>query len=292
MKIYFIKSKIFYSYKIKMVCLLQFIAIVLVFNIFAAGKYTYGGNTKDCYVWFEANSESYLAKYIEHSKQWVSVGKPIVTARIYNIETFTRRLMGAGIDVLGGFKTSNALDPDDYCNADAWGHIAKVAGNISRLTCGKPVVLENEGAVKILISKGIQSIDYNRLLKSISAQNWPEIWFWYSPLGQSEPLKGLSFDIAKAVRNGIPNCRLIEPNSAGFYISSINHNCKINLKRTFALDPDPISIIYLDDYKRNYWALKDTDLAIEKAAGNTVIIYPGLDDISNYDAIRSSLIKE
>ena len=141
-----------------------------------------------------------------------------------------------------------------------------------------------------MISKGASSVNYDKLLKSVSSQKWPEIWFWFSPLGQEEPLKTMSFDIAKAIKKGIPNCRLIEPNSAGFENSSYNYNCMVNLDRTLILDPDPISIIYLDDYKKNYWPLKDTDKALDKAKGRTVIIYPGLDDLANFEAVKKSII--
>lgn len=246
---------------------------------------------KDCYVWFEANTERYMAIYLMNKEKWAFVGKPVVTARITNIESFADQLIDASVDAIVGFKTSGILNDNNYCDADSWQEIAKVAGNLSKKTKGKPVILENEGALKILISKGISTIDYDKLLKSISNQKWPEIWFWHGPMGEKEPLKTLSFSIAKAIKNGIPNCRLIEPNSAGISISSFNRNCQNNLRRTLDLDPNPISIIYLDDHKANYWELEDTDQAIRNAVSNTVIIYPGVDDIENCDAVLKSINK-
>ncbi len=290
-------------YKIDRVCLVAGIIGILLINIcianqdkdeknnlvFLINNEAQNSSKKDCYVWFETNTEANLNKYITHSKQWAMIGKPIVTARIFNIENYTIRLIDEGINAIAGFKTSNILGTGSFSNEDSWKQIARVARNLSKLTNGKPVVLENEGSVSLLISKGVTSIDYQKLLNSISAQQWPEIWFWYGPLGQKEPLKTISFNIARAIKNGIPSCRLIEPNSAGFSISSLNKNCQNNLKRTFELDLNPISIVYLGENRKNYWELEDTDKAIQKSVGDTVIIYPGIDNLENYEKVLQSV---
>ena len=246
-------------------------------------------NKKDYFVWFEINTKRYLDKYIKHVEAWVFIGKPMVTARIHNVESFTKQLINANIPVVSGFKTSDVFKDRPFEDIDAWAEIARVARNVSGLTNGRAVILENEGTVKSMLTKGVNSINYEQLLKSISAQQWPEIWFWYAPEGRREPVQTMSNDIARAIMNGIPHARLIEASSAGFATSPANFISKNNLKRTFALDHNPISIIYLDDVEKNFWKLHNTDQAVKAAVGNTVIIYPGFGDIGKSQAVKESL---
>ena len=81
--------------------------------------------------------------------------------------------MNSGIPVLSGFKTSDPLRNKPFHDPQSWATIAKVAREVSALTNGKPVILENEGAVKRMLSDNITSINYEALIQSISAQDWP-----------------------------------------------------------------------------------------------------------------------
>jgi len=247
---------------------------------------------KQRYVWFEANNSVYLQEYINHVGKWRQVGEPIVTARIHNIESYVKTLNRLNIQVIGGFKTSNVFLDHDYYDETAWKNIADTALRVSNLTNGKPVILENEGAVKALLKQGITSVDYNKLVKVIKKQNWPEIWFWYAPIGSKERVKQLSFNIARAIMQGIPKARLIEDSSAGFSTSSKNSDSLYNLNRTFELDNNPVSIVYLDDQRKKFWKLKNAAKALKQAAGNTVIFYPGFNDIENYQPVINSFIHE
>jgi len=241
------------------------------------------------YVWFEVNTLSYLNRYCENVSSWLDIGKPMVTARAHNVEAFTRELVRRNIPVVSGFKTSDLLDGKSFHNIAAWSEIARIARNVSTLTNGNPVVLENEGAVTKMVARGVTSINYEALLKTISMQQWPEIWFWYAPAGRREPVQTMSNDIARAIMNGIPHARLIEASSAGFVNSHADSTSRNNLKRTFTVDRNPISIIYLDDVKKNFWKLRSTGQAVKAAAGNTVIIYPGFGDIEKSDTVKESL---
>lgn len=255
-----------------------------------AGK-NVNGNYKECYVWFETNNSDYFERYLKESHLWKNVGSPIVTARIHNIESFTRKLTMAGYHVTSGFKTSDILRGKAFHDAYAWAEIAKVARNLSHITNGRPVILENEGATKLLLKQGVISVDYESLLRVISAQTWPEIWFWHAPAGRKEPMRSLSSDIAMAISKGIPNSRLIEASSAGLTGSQKNRISQSNFRKTLALDSNPISIIYLDDETKNFWKLADTGFAVSAAAGNTVIIYPGVGDIEKGEKVKSALAK-
>lgn len=247
---------------------------------------------KACYFWFETNTQKYLNKFIRHHQDWKSTGSPIITARIGNVRSYTKRLADAGIPVISGFKTSGALKNRPFHDRRAWEKIARVAREVSALTGGKPVVLENEGTVTRMISNGTESIDYEELVRSLSAQDWPEIWFWYAPAGQREPVRTVSRQIAYAIREAIPNSRLIEASSAGYPSSARNSNSRTNLKSTLAVDNDPISIIYLDDEQTSFWPLKDTNLAVKSAYGRTVVVYPGFADIENASLVEHSMNRD
>lgn len=247
---------------------------------------------KDCYVWFEVNSDRYLKDYMLHAKKWNRLGNLMVTARLGNAETILKKLVDSGLNVTGGFKTSDAFDGIPYHDEKAWKRIAYQARRISTLTGQKPVVLENEGAVKRLVSKGFTSIECDRLTASLAKQQWPEIWFWYAPMGEEEPYKTISNDIAKAVMKGIPGARLIEASSAGYSSSPRNPRAIKNLGHTLLLNQQPVSIVYLDDYKKNFWKLSDASTALDHAAGKTVILYPGFDDIGNYQSVINSFLQE
>jgi hypothetical protein len=229
---------------------------------------------KICYVWFEANSESFLEKYILNAKKWDLIGRPIVTSRIMNVEKFVEKIIKSGIFVTSGFKTSDALKDKNYHDNEAWTKIAEVARNVSKLTNGRPVIIENEGAVKNMLSKGISDIDYFKLLESISKQSWPEIWFWYAPMGENREAKTISYNIAMAIINGIPNARLIEASSAGYTSSHSNHNSKDNLLDTLEIDQHPVSITYMHKDRNNFWKFEQIEVAIKTAQSNTVIVYP------------------
>jgi ADP-heptose:LPS heptosyltransferase len=244
--------------------------------------------SKEVYIWFEANNRSYLEKYIDHAKNWEKTGKLIMTARIFNVESFVSQLNELSIPVIAGFKTSNVFNDKNFHDSNAWKEIARIARNVSSLTDGRPVVLENEGTVKAMLSKNITQINYDKLCQSISAQEWPEIWFWYAPAGEKEPVKTMSMEIAHAIMASIPNARLIEASSAGFSTSAKNYNSRKNLQRTSSIDKRAISIIYLDDERHRFWRFKDIERAIDSAAGDTVILYPGFDDIEKSHKLKKN----
>jgi len=247
-------------------------------------------DTKECYIWFEVNSDESLRTYMKHAKGWNIIGDLIVTSTIYNVEYVTNQLMAFDFTIISGFKTASLFNESNIYDVEAWIKIAQKAIKISDMTNGKAVILENEGTIKQLLSRGIDSINVEKLTDLIGAQRWPEIWFWYAPMGQREPVRTLAFDIARAIKKGIPNSRLIEASSSAFVNSNENLISKSNLKRTFILDKNPISIVYLDDKIFNFWRLSETRKAVNSAIGNTVIIYPGFGDISNSEAVKSSLL--
>jgi hypothetical protein len=244
---------------------------------------------KECFVWFEINSQKYVDAYFQNFDGWQTVGNPIITSRISNVESLTKQLIDANIPIISGFKTSDVFNKKSYYNIELWAKVASVSRNLSKITNGRAVVLENETALKNLLAEGISSLNYNKLLSSIAAQQWPEIWFWHAPVGEKQPTQTLSTDIARVIMQGIPKARLIEPSSAGLICSSTSMISKMNLAKTFKLDKNPISIIYLDDNKRNFWKLENTKQAIKQAAGNTVIIYPEFDDIVNSATVLKGL---
>ncbi|MBT8438742.1 MAG: hypothetical protein KJO91_03375, partial [Gammaproteobacteria bacterium] len=244
---------------------------------------------KTCYVWFETNTREHLKKFYRHYNGWKPVGKPIVTARIFNVARYTKLLVDSGIPVLSGFKTSDPLRNKPFHDPQAWATIAEVAREVSALTGGKPVILENEGAVKRMLSNDITSINHEALVQSISAQDWPEIWFWYAPMGWNERVQNISKKIASAVKQAIPNSRLIEASSAGYSSSPKNKISRTNLQRTLSLENDPISIVYLDDARSNFWPLKDANQAVNTAFGSTVVVYPGILDIGNASIVSNSM---
>ncbi len=245
---------------------------------------------KKCYVWFEANTLPYFEKYMQHSNSWIEIGNPIMTARIDNIEYFTETLVEADVTITGGFKTFDVLKRASFSDFDAWAEIARVARKVSKITNGRPVVLDNEGALKHLLKRGVTEIDFQELHNSISAQEWPEIWFWHAIVGKSnDPIQTMSYEVAMAIMDGIPNVRLIEASSSGYYGSYKNRFSKRNLRRTLSINKNPISIIYLDDDKKNFWKLKDTLKAIRLSAGDTVILYPGFGDIDKGGIVRAFL---
>jgi hypothetical protein len=244
---------------------------------------------KECFVWFEINSQKNLNAYFQNFDSWQTVGNPIITSRISNVESLTKQLIDANIPIISGFKTSDVFKKKSYYNIDLWAKVASVSRNLSKMTNGRAVVLENETALKNLLAEGISSINYDKLLSSIVVQQWPEIWFWHAPVGEKQPTQTLSTDIARVIMQGIPKARLIEPSSTGFICSSTNAISKMNLEKTFSLDKNPISIIYLDDNKRNFWKLENTKQAIKQASGNTVIIYPGYNNIANSASVLKGL---
>lgn len=244
---------------------------------------------KNCYVWFEVNTQKYVSDYLKYGNTWGEIGKPIITARISNVEIITKQIIKAGIPIISGFKTSDVFEDKPFHDFESWQEIARVARNISKLTNGRPVILENESTVTNMVANGVLSINYEKLRESIEAQQWPEIWFWYAPAGRREPLQSISYDIGRAIMGGIPLSRLIEASSAGFSSSHRNKVSKINLKRSIALDKNLISILYLDDDKKNYWPLDQVSQAVDLAIGEDVILYPGINDIEKGLPIISSL---
>ncbi len=247
---------------------------------------------KDRYVWFEVNSEGYVNDFLVHARQWRKAGRLIVTTRLDNSEAIIRKLVHRGLDVTGGFKTSDAFKAVPFHDEKAWEHIAETARRVSNLCKGNPVVLENEGAVTMMVENGVTSVDSGRLLAAIAKQKWPDIWFWYAPMGEKEPYRTLSYSIAETVRKGIPKARLIESSSAGYQGSTKNKRSQLDLDRTLQLDSNPVSIVYLDDHARNFWKLKDAVIAVKQAFGNTVILYPGYKNIAKSRPVIDSLTKE
>jgi len=245
---------------------------------------------KDIYFWFEVNEKSYLEKYIKYAPEWLSVGKPIMTSTTYNVESFTKQLIDANLNVISGFKTAGVFTNDRvFHDVSSWEEMASLARRVSILTSGRAVILENEGTVKKMLEKGITSINYDELLKSISAQEWPDIWFYYGPVGAGEPVRSMSYTIARAVMNGIPNARLVDVSSVAYLKSPADSISQSNLSRTLELDSNPISIIYLDDDRYNFWKLNDADKAVNLAAGNSVIIYPGFGDVEKSSMVVQGL---
>jgi hypothetical protein len=247
---------------------------------------------KECFVWFETNTQKYLDRYLKQAAYWESIGKPIATARIHNVEFFVKQMIDAGIEVTSGFKTSNLFLDKDYHDLESWSNIARTARKVSILTGNRPVILENESAVKIIMRNGITKINYEKLLNAISSQKWPEIWFWHAPTGRKKPFSTISMDIARAIMNGIPNARLIEPSSSGLSNSARHKGAMKDLKLTLSIDRNPISIIYLDDDRPNFWKLKDSFSAIEYSKGNTVILYPGHEDVDKSGIVLNAIKRQ
>jgi hypothetical protein len=278
---------------------LKTISVFLVFNTNLYGSspshqlQIYDGssqkNQKKCFIWFEVNNKKHFDQYLQFKSSWEGVGNLMVTARINNVEMLTQQLVSQNIAIISGFKTSDPFRDKDYYDSTVWAEVAKTARNISKMTGNKPVVLENEGAVKQLLKNGISTIDYNKLFEVIREQQWPEIWFWYAPTGKREPVISMTHEIARAVVNGIPKVHLIEPSSAGFSNSPVNALSANLLKKTLILDPSPVSIIYLDDKHKNFWKLIDTNKALQAALGDTVILYPGFDDLENASKINAAI---
>lgn len=246
-------------------------------------------NTKECHVWFEINTKKYLNDYLKNSEEWREIGQPILTARPQNVEEFTQTIIDNGIIPISGFKTYDSFIGRSFYSSKAWEEIAETARNLSKITTNNPVILENEGTVKHMLKNGVSSIDYNRLSKVVQKQKWPEIWFWYAPTGYKEPVISITTQIARVISESIPNYRLIEPSSSGYQNSKTNKVFIKNLDETLKLDKNPISIIYLDDRRRNFWDLKNTQNAIDISIGETVILYPGFDDIKKGNIVRRSL---
>lgn len=246
-------------------------------------------NTKECHVWFEINTKKYLNDYLKNSEEWREIGQPILTARPQNVEEFTQTIIDNGIIPISGFKTYDSFIGRSFYSSKAWEEIAETARNLSKMTNNNPVILENEGTVKHMLKNGVSSIDYNRLRKVVKKQKWPEIWFWYAPTGYKEPVISITTQIARVISESIPNYRLIEPSSSGYQNSKTNKVFIKNLDETLKLDKNPISIIYLDDRRRNFWDLKNTQNAIDISIGETVILYPGFDDIKKGNIVRRSL---
>ena len=261
-------------------------------NVFGNDGMSNDLTNKECFIWFETNSESLLNRYIEESHAWSKIGKPIITARSHNVESFTNRLINSHPTLISGFKTSDIFNETGFYDFNAWSKVAEIARNVSNITDGRPVILENEGAIKNFINKGSAVINYDLLLEVISAQEWPEIWFWYAPAGRKEPVQSISMDFARAISMGIPRSRLIEASSAGFIGSPYNKVSQSNLNKTIELDKNPISIIYLDNEKRNFWKLADTWRAVQAAKGSTVIIYPGFNDLYRWEELEKISLSE
>ena len=234
--------------------------------------------TKQCFVWFEVNNEKNLKKYLANVKQWNRVGNPIISARKNNVVNFTNKILSKNIPVISGFKTIDFFKKSSFYSLEAWSDIANLATTLSLLTKGRPVILENEGTMNYLRRSGIKTIDYQKLHFAISSQNWPEIWFWYSPMGNRDVVQSTSFTVAKSVINGIKNVSLIESNSSGYTYSKAKP-LALNLYRTKVLDNNPVSIIYLDDKRNRFWKFKQITSSLNTAIGNRVIFYPGINDI-------------
>lgn len=243
---------------------------------------------RECYVWFETNSPKYLNLYIDEFSSWNKIGFPIISARMSNAERLTQTILNHTPSVITGFKTSDAFQNRSFTDERAWKEIANLARKLSKLTGNNPVVLENEGAVKKLLDQGVKSIKYNNLVDSISKQNWPEVWFWYAPHGTKEPVRSIAYDIARAVKVGIPNSRLIEPSSTGYSNSRKKASSIDNLRRTYLIDSNPISIVYLDDNRKHFWRVSNTGKAVQSAESHTVIIYPGFNDLKKARKVLES----
>lgn len=243
---------------------------------------------KQCFVWFEVNNSQHLRQYFLNGQKWLKVGRPVISARKGNVVEFTKEALSKHIPVITGFKTYEFFVSDSIYDPESWRKIALLARTLSQLTDGRPVILENEGAVKHLRKIGQQVIDYKKLYAAVAPHEWPEIWFWYAPIGNNEQIQSMSYNIAKAIIKGIEHASLIESNSAGYSRSKTTPSA-LNISRTRILTNDPISIIYLDDKRNRFWRYKHITQSVKKSIGKRIIFYPGFDDINRHSDAAAHL---
>lgn len=243
---------------------------------------------KDCSVWFEINSEKLLHQYLEYQESWQRLGGPIATTRRNQIDLVVGSLRQENIHASSGVKTPDYLDATDYLNPTGWERLSADARKIAELTEGAPVILDNETGLNQLLEANADDFAEDDLVAVLSAQAWPTIWYWLAPASRLNTRHvELSAKVARAIMRGIPSARLIESNSAGYKDSASNQASQANLHLTLQIDPDPVSIIYLDDTRPRFWRFGDTIEAIATAYAEDVILYPGVGDLEMADRMPS-----
>ncbi len=247
-------------------------------------------STKKCYVWFETNTIHHLSQYIDNIEPWLTIGEPIVTARKDNILEFIDVLKNAGINPIAGFKTSDFFRNVPYDNQDAWGKVALLANQVSEKTNGNPVILENEGALRLHDKNNNNKISLSKLINTISIQTWPSIWLWHAPTKSDHELHSISYAVAEGIMHNNHSSHLIEHYSVGYSSSIYDTRSKQALSITLKLDPSPIPIIYLDDKIKNFWRYSELENPIEHSDASTIILYPGFNDLANKNSLSENRI--
>lgn len=171
--------------------------------------------------WVECNSLSYVDKVVQGLKLWSRVtDAAIVTTRPEILHEVYSQVVGHGIKIIGGFKTSTiipgvtAYDPMnyyDFARRAAWEEIAELSQVVVSETGHNICVFENEGALR-QFHEGRDDIHLGRLtfalveLKKYDTQYW-----WNLPSVVDDHLilfpnrREVTAKLTKVVADTVPN---------------------------------------------------------------------------------------